>query len=121
MNCPKCQAAMETVSYEGIEVQRCTSCKGLWFAALEAEHLKNMKGSESIDTGDPAKGRSMNTINKILCPECATPMIQMVDMDHPDLHFESCKVCYGLFFDAGEFRHYKEPHILAFFKKLLGK
>jgi len=28
---------MEKVQYGGIEVDRCTGCKGLWFAMLEAE------------------------------------------------------------------------------------
>jgi Zn-finger nucleic acid-binding protein len=121
MNCPKCQQSMETVAYEGIEVARCTGCKGLWFEALKAEHLKQLKGSQSIDTGDAATGKKMDSLSKVLCPVCNTSMIRMVDMDHPDLHFESCKVCYGMFFDAGEFRHYKESRILAFFKKLLGK
>ena len=121
MNCPKCNATMETVTYENITVERCTACKGLWFDALEAEHLKALRGSQDIDTGSADKGRFMDNISKVRCPVCNTPMIQMVDVHHPDLRFESCKVCYGMFFDAGEFRHYKEGRILELFKKWLGK
>jgi hypothetical protein len=32
----------------------------------------------------------------------------MTDHHQPHIHFESCTVCYGVFFDAGEFRDYKE-------------
>jgi Zn-finger nucleic acid-binding protein len=112
---------MEAVSFEGIEVERCIGCKGMWFAARDAEHLKKLKGSEAIDVGSSVQGRAMDRVDRIFCPVCDTPMIQMVDQDHPDLHFESCKVCYGTFFDAGEFRHYKESHIAALIRKLFGK
>ena len=40
MQCPKCSAAMEKVVHEGIEVDRCTGCGGLWFDMLEHEDLK---------------------------------------------------------------------------------
>ena len=43
-------------------------------------------------------------------------MIRMVDHRHPHLWYESCTVCYGVFFDAGEFRDYKEHSILETFK-----
>jgi Zn-finger nucleic acid-binding protein len=121
MICPKCRGMMETVTFGGVEVARCTECKGLWFEALEAERLKQMKGAESIDSGDTAMGRKMDTLKKIECPVCHTAMIRMVDIDHPNVHFESCKVCFGAFFDAGEFRHLKESHVAAFFRKLVGK
>ena len=52
MKCPKCGADMEKVTHQAIEVDRCTGCKGIWFDMLEHEHLKAMKGSEAIDTGE---------------------------------------------------------------------
>ncbi|WP_211369490.1 hypothetical protein [Pseudoxanthomonas kalamensis] len=36
----------------------------------------------------------------------------MVDPQQPHIWFESCKYCYGRFYDAGEFRDYAE-HDLA--------
>jgi len=111
---------MEQVVFEEIEVDRCSNCQGVWFDALEAEKLKKLKGSECIDTGDPGKGKEQNLINKINCPKCTTPMIRMIDHSAPDIHFEACTVCYGLFFDAGEFKEYKQDALLKFFKKLKG-
>ena len=49
MNCPKCRAPMEIVTYAEIVVDRCTKCRGLFFDALEPEKLKRAKGSEVID------------------------------------------------------------------------
>ena len=42
-----------------------------------------------------------------LCPACGHyPLIHMVDPHQPHLRFESCKFCYGRFYDAGEFRDF---------------
>jgi len=63
MECPKCHSEFKKIVYEGIEVERCTKCEGIWFDALEHKDLKTKKGSASIDTGDPKRVR--NTIKSI--------------------------------------------------------
>ncbi len=121
MNCPKCSAAMDKVQYESIEVDRCTDCKGIWFDMLEQEHLKAIEGSEEIDIGDPEVGKQTNIVDQITCPVCESRMIRMVDGRQPHIWFESCTVCYGVFFDAGEFRDYKQESILDFFRDLFSR
>src|SRR5690606_31905197 len=49
MKCPKCSAEMESVTFEGVSVDRCTGCKGLFFEARKAQKLKEMRGSEVLD------------------------------------------------------------------------
>ena len=121
MNCPKCNADMEKVEYNAIEVDRCTNCQGIWFDMLEAKQLKEMKGAETIDIGDPKVGKEYNKVDKINCPKCNTLMAKMVDNNQPHIWYEACDICYGLFFDAGEFRDYKEENILDFFKDIIRK
>ena len=121
MKCPKCGSDMEKVTHAEIEVDRCTDCKGLWFDMLEHEHLKAVEGSEAIDIGDPKAGKDHDVIARIDCPVCRTQMIRMVDKDQPHIRYEACTTCYGVYFDAGEFRDYKEETILDFFKDLLAK
>ena len=116
MKCAKCGCETEPVSHEGIEVDRCTACGGLWFDMAEAEHLRGMKGSETIDTGDAAEGRQFDAMRRIKCPKCGEPMLQMVDPRQPHIRFESCPLCYGMFFDAGEFRDLKQETVLDFFR-----
>lgn len=107
MDCPKCGHPMESVEFEGIEVDRCTLCKGLWFDLLEHERLRELAGSEVIDCGDPDVGALFNQDDRISCPRCSAQMIRMVDSRQPHIWFESCGVCHGVFFDAGEFTDYK--------------
>ena len=107
MTCPKCGSSMQPVTFEGIEVDRCTGCQGLWFDALEDRDLRAKKGAESIDVGSAATGAEHDAKGKIDCPRCGTRMVRMVDADQPHVWFEQCGVCHGRFFDAGEFRDVK--------------
>ncbi len=94
---------MDQVSFRDISVDRCTSCRGLWFDALEREHLDQMSGAEGIDVGTPVAAAPAH----LVCPVCHTPMIDMVERGHPELHYRSCTVCYGIFSPAGEYREHR--------------
>ena len=68
MQCPKCNAKMEKVVFEGVEVDRCTSCRGIWFDFGEQKQLRDKKGAQVIDAGDSATGKKMNELSQIKCP-----------------------------------------------------
>jgi uncharacterized protein len=112
---------MEIVRYEGVDVDRCTACGGLWFDRTEHEKLRHKRGSEVIDTGDAAVGRKQNAVAKIDCPRCTSRMVRLVDPGHPHIWFESCAVCGGVYLDAGEFREEKSHSIRNFFRDLFAK
>jgi uncharacterized protein len=120
MNCPKCQAVMAAVKVGIVEVERCTGCGGLWFDSLEEEWLKTPSDAAALDVGDPTVGAQHNTQGRIDCPKCHTRTIRMVDVEQPHIWFESCKVCYGRFFDAGEFRDLATSTIEDLVRRLRG-
>lgn len=107
MNCPKCKAGMDQVVHDGHEIERCTKCGGLWFDLLEREELKKVAGSQKLDSGDPKVGAAMNRVDEYTCPKCAGAMIHMVDREQKHVWYEACSRCYGVYFDAGEFKDYK--------------
>lgn len=120
MKCPKCQSPFEQVTTSGATVDRCTVCQGLWFDLLEHEELK--QHADAIDTGDAAVGATHNSNDRIACPKCPnSPMIRMVDPAQPHIWFESCTVCYGRFYDAGEFRDFAEVTFGEFIRSLSSK
>lgn len=121
MKCPKCKSPMEQVVFSGVEVDRCTACKGIWFDLLEHEKLKLIQGSEAIDVGDPEIGKKYNKLDDIQCPVCHGKMVKMVDKDQNHIWYESCATCYGVFFDAGEFTDFKEEGFIDFIKDFFTK
>lgn len=110
LHCPKCRSVMALHTVAGIEVDRCTGCGGLWFDMLEQEDLKSEPEAVSLDSGDPAIADRYDHVGLIRCPVDSQPMVRMVDKAQPTIWIESCPVCYGTFFDAGEFREFSEEN-----------
>ncbi|MFT5505673.1 MAG: Zn-finger nucleic acid-binding protein [Gammaproteobacteria bacterium] len=120
MKCPKCDSKFEKITFADIELERCLGCQGLWFDMLEKEDLIKIKGSESIDIGNEQVGEEYSHLQDIRCPECTVEMIPMVDKDQVHIKYESCPICYGTFFDAGEFRDLKVHTVLERFMEMFG-
>lgn len=121
MNCPKCHAPMEEVVFQDVQVDRCTNCKGVWFDEFEREDLRWLKGSEVIDVGKRGVGKQFTKIDQVPCPKCGgdNMMIRARDLQQIHIWFEQCRVCNGVFFDAGEFRDLKDDSIGDFIKDLI--
>jgi uncharacterized protein len=39
LRCPKCGEALEEISFQEIQVDRCTGCRGIWLDPGELEHV----------------------------------------------------------------------------------
>ncbi len=111
---------MQPVTHEGVTVDRCANCGGIWFDAHEREALlATRSGARAVDTGDRAVGRRMNEQDRIHCPHCTTQMIRMVDNERPDIRYEQCAACGGSFLDAGELRDLRRLTLTGVLGKLL--
>ena len=121
MYCPKCKHYMKSIEYKGITIERCTSCYGMWFDKFELADLKHLSGSEVIDMGDVEVGRDQNKETEIYCPTCDILMLPVADKRQSHIHYERCPHCKGVYFDAGEFRDYKELTIGEFFTSIFSK
>jgi PAT family beta-lactamase induction signal transducer AmpG len=117
MRCPKCRSDMESLDIDGIEIDRCTECHGLWFDPGEMEMLRNRKAATAIDIGDPGRGKVQNTIDRYRCPRCGGSMARMVDPTQTHIWYEQCGSCHGSYFDAGEFSDLATVSISDIFKR----
>jgi ribosomal protein S27AE len=86
---------------------------------LEKDDLAKIDGSEVIDIGSKQVGEKYRDMQNVDCPRCGVKMIPMVDKDQFHIKYESCPICYGTFFDAGEFRDLKEHTVLERFSEML--
>ena len=47
MRCPKCGGALADVDFQGVRIDRCTACSGMWLDAGEIEKIAS-RGSEEL-------------------------------------------------------------------------
>lgn len=102
---------------DGTEIDRCSSCYGLWFDAGELEKLRTREAAEALDIGDVMTGKKLNKVEHYRCPRCAGPMNRMVDPQQTHIWFERCGSCRGSFFDAGELTDLATVSLSDFFKR----
>lgn len=46
MKCPKCAGTLEEIMFRGIQIDRCTSCDGVW---LDEGELEKLAGSDDAN------------------------------------------------------------------------
>ena len=78
MNCPHCRTPLETRSTDGVEIDECPSCQGIWF---DADELRRVK-----DEADPDlrwldfelwmhADRFQLAEKSVDCPTCSIPLV----------------------------------------------
>jgi uncharacterized protein len=109
---------MEDITFNDITVERCSQCQGIWFSEAEHKTLKQMTGSENIDIGKASVGKEYDAMKNVPCPACGDIMSRIADTFQPHIHYEACGKGHGVFFDAGEYKDFKEESLGDFFKSL---
>jgi uncharacterized protein len=129
LGCPACSKPMEKVQEADITIDRCTACGGLWLDALEKDRILANKGAaKKLDPARPTRatdvaGSGATSVppaqKKTLCPRDTSTLIRMVDHKQRHIHYESCKVCGGAFFHAGDLRDLGSFSLLDRLRSLL--
>ncbi len=119
MRCPKCRGDMEQIMIDDTEVDRCTSCQGLWFDDGELVKLRSTEAAAALDVGNIRTGKQQNKIEHYRCPRCAGEMNRLVDPEQTHIWFEQCGSCQGSYFDAGELTDLATVSASDFFKRFV--
>jgi Zn-finger nucleic acid-binding protein len=108
MACPKCSHEFEVKTFQGVTVERCTGCFGL-FCTPEAIEIgrETWRAEAFLDFGHDATGKVNDSIDEIDCPECQVRMDKISDPEQPHIWMEACPQCFKVFLDAGEFTDLK--------------
>jgi len=98
MNCPRCNSELKVEDYEGIEVDRCLGCQGMWLDYGELEQLEEVVLDEDEITGTIVFSRFKG---ELLCPKCGKAM-QRFNYRAYDVELDFCEQGHGTWLDAGE-------------------
>jgi Zn-finger nucleic acid-binding protein len=101
--CVKCNSILDRATFQGLEVDLCPKCGGLWLdrgeitraAKLPAEELSRLRGLLAGSSGPPP----LPTENKAPCPACPGSLSEVM---LGAVHVDYCNKCHGLFLDKGE-------------------
>ena len=109
MNCPRCSAALRTEFYEGVEVDRCAGCQGIW---LDNQELKPILDRREVIFSE-AEIAAVQGVNEQVsredrsntdgppCPVCGALMNEYTYMYDSGIVLDQCTE-HGVWFDAGE-------------------
>jgi len=103
MNCPACHIPLIVVEREGIEIDWCLECKGLWFDEGELELLGEKAGRrlEAEDLGRRAGDEVAQGSRK--CPRCRRRMerLELGAQAGQKVEVDRCNA-HGFWLDHGE-------------------
>ncbi|MGM0370390.1 MAG: zf-TFIIB domain-containing protein [Bacillota bacterium] len=101
MDCPVCRdKTMIILELDGVEVDYCVSCQGVWLDRGELELLLEGTAGKD-DLLDSLTQMETPTERVKPCPICNQEMEQIV-VENDNLILDQCSVEHGLWFDGGE-------------------
>ena len=101
MNCPKCKSEdfSEFTSKEGVVVDFCSQCKGIWFDRGEIAFY--VETSKDV----PSKRDSLMSAQSTEhgCPKCEeSKLVEMPYLPGEELMIDFCTQCHGIWLDYKE-------------------
>jgi Zn-finger nucleic acid-binding protein len=103
MNCPKCNAEpLAPFIIEGVTLDRCTACAGVWF---DAEELTQLLSEEARHVAQLLKGSASAEADGMKgdCPRDSSKMMRVYSSMDRSVILDVCGVCRGVWLDGGEF------------------
>lgn len=110
MECPGCQYDMSEHELDGVMIDECKRCGGVWLDAGEAEELVKKaptprealqkKKLELLRQWQVAALNPRETDRG--CPRCPAPLMRVNYKDIPGLQIDKCKDDCGMYLDKGE-------------------
>jgi Zn-finger nucleic acid-binding protein len=99
MKCPKDHTDLVQAKRDGLEVESCPQCQGMWLSRQELEQLED----EAFHLGDDEKGTLVADPEPSTrtCPVCGKPM-QSFQYRFYDLQLDYCEDGHGYWLDANE-------------------
>mgnify|MGYP001198868999 CR=1 FL=1 len=94
---------MDLIEHEGVKIDRCANCGGIWLDYLELERLREFQDADVLDLATDIDA-TFDEMVYVECPRCFS-ILDTEELEEPEpFKFEVCRTCGGSFFDGGELR-----------------
>lgn len=101
MNCPACKNSMVILELNQVEIDYCTTCKGIWLDRGELDLIFSSADKKEISKSFSIK----NDFDEIKrrCPICKKKM-DKVEFENTGIIIDKCVDDHGVWFDSGELK-----------------
>ncbi len=117
---------MVVYEFEGVEIDHCPACHGVW---LDAGELETLTRSSGIDPGELGRAAGWSRDGRRVarrCARCGRRMREIQAGRDEKVALDRCPVGHGLWFDRGElaavvvsYADAQEAEVARFFSELL--
>ena len=110
MKCPSCSSSLQTVTYEGIQIETCTGCGGEWLDDGELGHITRARQvrfdeqeRRAVAQAVKITGVKLADVDRDLaCPKCAGQTDAVNFGGDTGIIIDRCTSCHGIWVDATE-------------------
>jgi len=125
LSCPKDGATMLRLSADGVAVDRCPDCGGIWLDLGELRELLDREPDAPalitvLDRPDRRVAHPARPTEEWKCPRDTARLVQMRDPRQPHIEYDLCTVCGGVFFDQGELTDLSRYTLLERLRSIVG-
>jgi len=109
--CPDCNLALTARDFQGITIDTCPKCAGIFFDEGEVNQLKGkgLQAMEELEDAIVPEEQHEATADKFrLCPNCKDSMDKFRYMYHSDVVLDECGQCGGIWVQDGELGRMRE-------------
>jgi Zn-finger nucleic acid-binding protein len=101
MDCPSCKNPMIILELNQVEIDYCTSCKGIWLDRGELDLIFSAADKKEIEKLFSVKNDYDEIVRK--CPICKKKM-DKVKFEDTEIIIDKCVNNHGFWFDSGELK-----------------
>ena len=98
MKCPKCRAEIHEMTIEGVDLDFCSACKGIWFDRDEMAFMVELP----VDMPEIERVKMEARKTDYDCPRCGSKLEEMKFAEARDLLVDRCPNCEGIWLDKNE-------------------
>lgn len=115
--CPKCLSDMTELEHQGVTIDVCPGCRGIWLDPGELAQLRGAAEDLPGEVDSIASGTRYLETSTYICPRCQGGFDTFEYAPGTGLYIDRCKSCKGIYLDAGEL---KKIHTITGRRRLLG-
>ena len=126
--CPECNEPMVVFELDGVEVDRCLQCEGVWLDAGEIDWIADLAGARQGRLSEILLGAKGPRAGKRRCPRCRQKLRAARMPGEASVEIDRCPRGDGLWFDRGELEAFltafdteEEGAVARFFRNFRGE